>query len=53
MVLSVESCDDPGACGQWVGQLANLWRTGGDIQADFASVMHNVAGTDGSVCPPL
>lgn len=25
-------------CGLWIGQLANLWRTCGDIQATFASV---------------
>jgi len=43
MVLSVESCDDPDGCGQWIGKLANLWRTCGDIQATFASVMGNVA----------
>eukprot|EP00039_Didymoeca_costata_P005551 m.82420 g.82420 ORF g.82420 m.82420 type:complete len:933 (+) comp12870_c0_seq3:75-2873(+) len=42
MVLSVESCDDPTGCGLWIGELANLWRTGGDIQATFASVMNNV-----------
>ena len=43
MVLSVESCDDPTGCGLWIGKLANLWRTCGDIQATFASVMRNVA----------
>ena len=43
MVLSVESCDDPTGCGLWIGKLANLWRTCGDIQATFASVMNNVA----------
>eukprot|EP01052_Picozoa_sp_SAG31_P050996 SAG31_NODE_11903_length_987_cov_1.478604_2_plen_100_part_00 len=43
MVLSVESCDDPDGCGLWIGKLANLWRTCGDIQATFASVMNNVA----------
>ena len=43
MVLSVESCDDPDGCGLWIGDLANLWRTCGDIQATFASVMRNVA----------
>jgi len=42
MVLSVESCDDD-SCGQWIGKLANLWRTCGDIQAYFGSVMNNVA----------
>ena len=43
MVLSVESCDDPDGCGLWIGKLANLWRTCGDIQATFASVMRNAA----------
>lgn len=42
IVLSVESCDDPAGCGQWIGGLANLWRTCGDIQATFSSVMSNV-----------
>lgn len=32
IVQSVESCDDPGGCGSWVTQVANLWRTGGDVQ---------------------
>ena len=43
MVMSIESCDDPAACGTWVGSLANLWRTGGDIQAYFGSVLSNAA----------
>ena len=45
IVMSVESCDDPSAsgCGAWIGKLANLWRTGGDIQAYFGSVMGNAA----------
>ena len=25
IVQSVESCDDPSACGQWVTKVANLW----------------------------
>lgn len=41
MVFSVESCDDPNQCGTWIPKLANLWRTGGDIQAYFGSVMSN------------
>jgi alpha-galactosidase len=41
LVLSVESCDDPDGCGHWVGNLANLWRTCGDIQATFKSVLRN------------
>eukprot|EP00038_Savillea_parva_P027673 m.60896 g.60896 ORF g.60896 m.60896 type:complete len:942 (-) comp7987_c0_seq1:114-2939(-) len=43
IVMSVESCDDPDTCGQWIGKLANLWRTGGDIQATFQSVLGNAA----------
>ncbi len=44
IVLSVESCNDaaPGGCGEWIGGLANLWRTTGDIQATFSSVMGNL-----------
>lgn len=44
IVMSVESCDDPSpsGCGDWIGKLANLWRTGGDIQATFKSVLNNV-----------
>jgi alpha-galactosidase len=41
MVLSVESCDSD-SCGQWIGGLANLWRTCGDIQGYWGSVMDNV-----------
>lgn len=45
IVMSVESCDDPSdsGCGAWIGKLANLWRTCGDIQAYFGSVMRNAA----------
>ena len=32
IVQSVESCNDPESCGKWVVDLANLWRTSGDIQ---------------------
>jgi alpha-galactosidase len=42
MVLSVESCSDPTGCGVWLPKLANLWRTTGDIQATFASVLSNL-----------
>eukprot|EP00911_Craspedida_sp_UC1_P000147 UC1_evm1s118 len=42
IVLSVESCDDPNGCGSWIGKLANTWRTGGDIQATFGSVLNNL-----------
>jgi hypothetical protein len=44
-VLTGSFCSftDPTGCGLWIGKLANLWRTCGDIQATFASVMGNVA----------
>ena len=42
MVLSVESCSDPRGCGVWLPKLANVWRTTGDIQATFASVLSNL-----------
>eukprot|EP00056_Hartaetosiga_gracilis_P011205 m.168641 g.168641 ORF g.168641 m.168641 type:complete len:877 (+) comp13466_c5_seq1:51-2681(+) len=42
VVMSVESCSDAtGGCGEWVASLANLWRTHGDIQATFSSVISN------------
>ena len=48
MVLSVESCNDPrpGGCSEWIGALANLWRTTGDIQATFESMMGNLDGNN-------
>ena len=48
MVLSVESCNDPRpqGCSAWIGSLANLWRTTGDVQATFASVMGNLDGNN-------
>ena len=41
IVLSVESCSNA-ACGAWIGGLANLWRTTGDIQATWRSVLSNL-----------
>ena len=46
IVQSVESCNDPGGCGQWIGSVANLWRTHGDIQATFESVLSNIKAND-------
>jgi len=48
MVLSVESCNNPspGGCSEWIGALANLWRTTGDIQATFDSVLGNLDGNN-------
>eukprot|EP01084_Bolivina_argentea_P159298 277442_1 len=53
MVLSVESCGSVTGCGEWIGNIANMWRTGGDIQdnwksvigaADHAQGMYSIAG---------
>jgi Alpha galactosidase A len=49
MVLSVESCSDA-SCGAWIPKLANLWRTTGDIQATFASVLSNLDNNNKMVC---
>eukprot|EP00054_Salpingoeca_dolichothecata_P030650 m.251709 g.251709 ORF g.251709 m.251709 type:complete len:301 (+) comp26698_c1_seq1:340-1242(+) len=42
IVQSVESCDSVSGCGGFVSELANLWRTGGDVQATFLSVLSNI-----------
>jgi alpha-galactosidase len=46
IVQSVESCDSPDTCGQWVSKVANLWRTGGDVQNYWGSVMSNIHKND-------
>lgn len=38
IVQSVESCDTPDTCGQWVSKVANLWRTGGDVSSSAVGV---------------
>ena len=42
IVKSVEYCRDVAGCAQWVGGVANLWRTAGDVQATWASVIANI-----------
>ena len=42
--LSVEYCRDP--AGLWCAALADLWRTTGDVQANFASVLSNLDGNN-------
>lgn len=32
ILLSVESCSDPSGCGAWIADVADSWRTTGDIQ---------------------
>ena len=44
IVTSIEYCKDPGGCGQWIGEVANLWRTEGDIQNTWGSVSGNIHG---------
>ena len=44
VVRSIEYCRDPAGCGKWIGSVANLWRTEGDIQNTWASVKGNVHG---------
>ena len=41
---SIEYCRDPtpSGCGAWIGDVANLWRTTGDVQNTWQSVMGNV-----------
>lgn len=49
IVLSVETCTtgNEQGCQTWIAALANLWRTTGDIQATWGSVMANLDGNDG------
>ena len=41
MILSVEYCQTTTGCGQWIGNLVNLWRTTGDIQDNWKSMIGN------------
>lgn len=38
----VQYCREPTECGEWIGGLANMWRTTGDIQATWESMMSNI-----------
>jgi hypothetical protein len=42
IVLSVEYCSTVDGCGEWIAETANLWRTTGDIQSTWSSVMSNI-----------
>ena len=42
VVKSIEYCRDPSDCGEWIANVANLWRTTGDVQNTWASVMGNI-----------
>jgi alpha-galactosidase len=44
--LSVEYCKNGSGCASWIAGLADLWRTTGDVQANFASIMNNLDGNN-------
>lgn len=56
MVMHLSSCNpqlnataDPPefeGCMQWIGSVGNLWRTTGDIQGTFASILQNLDGNN-------
>jgi hypothetical protein len=43
IMKSIEYCKDPAGCGEWIADVANLWRTTGDVQNTWASVMGNIS----------
>lgn len=42
IVRSVEYCRSVTGCGEWIANSANLWRTTGDIQATWSSVISTI-----------
>ena len=46
IVKSIEYCRSVSGCGAWIGGVANTWRTVGDVQATWASVMSNIHAND-------
>lgn len=40
-VCGADRCGTVSGCGQWIAGIANLWRTGGDIQANWQSILGN------------
>ena len=54
VVKSIEYCKDAkgtGGCGDWIAGVCNLWRTGGDVQNTWASVMGNMCAAN--ACPDV
>lgn len=45
-VRSVETCESVTGCGEWIADSANLWRTTGDIQATWSSVISTIHAND-------
>ena len=39
---SIEYCQDPDGCGQYIREEANAWRTHQDVQANWDSIMQNL-----------
>jgi alpha-galactosidase len=48
ITMSVEYCDAGMDCG-WVAELADLWRCSGDVQANWASILHNLDAANANV----
>lgn len=46
IVKSIEYCRTVDGCGEWIGGVANTWRTQGDVQATWASVMEVIHAND-------
>eukprot|EP01061_Rhynchopus_euleeides_P016422 TRINITY_DN276_c0_g1_i1.p1 TRINITY_DN276_c0_g1~~TRINITY_DN276_c0_g1_i1.p1 ORF type:complete len:935 (+),score=333.85 TRINITY_DN276_c0_g1_i1:60-2807(+) len=46
VLMSVEYCKSPTGCGEWVHGCADMWRTTGDIQATWDSVLANFRGNN-------
>jgi len=46
IVKSIEYCRTVGGCGEWIGGVANTWRTQGDVQATWSSVMGVIHAND-------
>jgi alpha-galactosidase len=46
IVRSVEYCKSTTGCGEWIANSANLWRTTGDIQATWSSVISTIHAND-------
>jgi hypothetical protein len=45
-VLAVSSCAAPSGCAAWIAELADVWRTTGDVQANWASITSNLDGNN-------
>ena len=42
MLLSVEYCKAQTGCAAWVSDVADLWRSSGDVQANWLSILGNL-----------